>query len=146
MEIYREYELKFYLNARHYILVGGHKGEEHPHTLNIRISGGTFTPFTVFEEGVSRILAPYQNRLLNRVSPFDEILPTLENMVDCFAKEFQPMIRQVGGQLIRIRASEGPSRAYILDLSGQDPEPEEKARQELKSVADSILEDILTDL
>lgn len=150
MEIYREYELKFYLNAQHYILVGGHKGEEHPHTwefcLNIRIGGGAFTPFTVFEEGVNRILAPYQNRLLNRVPPFDEILPTLENMVDHFAKEFQPMIRQMDGQLIRIKASEGPSRAYILDLSGQPLAPEEKTERELKGVVDSILEDILVDL
>ena len=51
--IYREYRLKFYLNARHYIIIGGNKGEVHPHTweftLHIRFGRGDFTEFNTFE-------------------------------------------------------------------------------------------------
>ena len=148
MELYREYELKFYLNAQHYILMGGRRGEDHPHTwefsLNIRIESGSFTPFALFEDGINRFLAPYQNRLLNLVPPFDGILPTLENMVDYFSKEFSSIIRGVGGRLIRIKASEGPSRAYILELEDASREPEE-ASENLGGLVNSILEDILSD-
>lgn len=144
MELYREYELKFYLNAQHYILMGGHKGDSHPHTwefsLNIRIENGAFTPFDVFEEGVSRLLAPYQNRLLNQVPPFDGVLPTLENMVDYFSKEFYQAIRDVGGRLIRVKASEGPSRAYVLNMKEEAGDAESEG---LNGVVDSILDDII---
>ena len=144
MELYREYELKFYLNAQHYILMDGRKGDDHPHTwefsLNIRIENGAFTPFAVFEEGITRFLAPYQNKLLNQVPPFDGVLPTLENMVDYFSKEFYRVIRAVGGTLIQVQASEGPSRAYILRLK---EEPGKAEAGELGGVVDSILDDII---
>lgn len=147
MELYREYELKFYLNAQHYILLGGHKGDNHPHTwefsLNIRIESGDFTPFAVFEEGINRFLAPYQNRLLNQVPPFDSILPTLENMLEYFSRQFHRIIHDVGGRLIRVKASEGPSRAYILDLGELTEEPE-AAAEKLGGVVDSILDDIIS--
>lgn len=148
IRLYHEYELKFYLNARHYIIIGGQQGDVHPHTwefsMRIRIGRSSFTPFMVFEKKVNALLEPYQNRLINDVEPFDQILPTLENMVDYFARQAKEELRRIGGELIRVEASETPTRAYILDLqSGQDPEREAEMLPEL---VDSVLDDILTDL
>ena len=38
VRLYREYRLKFYLNAKHYIIINGHKGETHPHTWEFTLS------------------------------------------------------------------------------------------------------------
>lgn len=148
IRLYREYELKFYLNARHYIIINDRQGDVHPHTwefsMCIRIGRGAFTPFMVFEQKVNALLEPYQNRLLNEVEPFDQILPTLENMVDYFAQQARDELGRIGGELIRVEASETPTRAYILELQdGQTPEREAELLPEL---VDSVLEDILTDL
>ena len=98
-ELYREYNIKFYLNARHYIIINGRQGEVHPHTwefaLNIRFGRSSFVEFNVFEKGISTYLAPYQNKVLNEVEPFNAILPTLENMVDYFANEFYDIIHDI---------------------------------------------------
>lgn len=148
IRLYHEYELKFYLNARHYIIIDGRRGDVHPHTwefsMCIRIGRDAFTPFMVFEKKVNALLEPYQNRLLNEVEPFDQILPTLENMVDYFAQQARDELWRIGGELIRVEASETPTRSYILELQeGQEPEREAEI---LPKLVDSVLEDILTDL
>ncbi len=140
VRLYREYRLKFYLNARHYIVIDGKKGELHPHTwelaLTIRIGRGSFTQFDTFEKRVNEFLAPYQNRVLNQCPPFDAVLPTLENLADHFSRELPPLIIQAGGELTNIELSETPSRSYVLDL-----EHSEKARS--KELEDKMLLDMI---
>lgn len=120
LELYREYRLKFYLNARHYIIINGNRGEDHPHTwefsLIIRTGGGVFTEFGVYERRINEYLAQYQNRLLNDVEPFTCILPTLESMTDYFSKEFYHVLEKEGGTLVQVIASETPARSYIVNV------------------------------
>ncbi len=146
LRLYREYQLKFYLNARHHIVIDGHAGEVHPHTwefsLDIRVGRGAFTPFMTFEQEINRFLAPYQNQTLNEIPPFEEILPTLENMMDYFAEAFYRIIDEIGGSLRRVEASETPSRSYILNIE-QDTEGVRHANMPL--LVDSILDNILVD-
>ena len=106
----REYRIKFYLNARHFIIIDGHKGETHPHTwemvLDIRFGRSSFVEFRTFERGISDYLSKYQNRTMNDIAPFDSVLPTLENIVDVFAEDFYTIIHDIGGVLTRIEASD----------------------------------------
>lgn len=142
VKIFREYRLKFYLNARHYIIIGNKRGETHPHTwefaLTILISQKEFVRFNLFEQKINEFLAKYQDRILNDIEPFNSILPTLENMVDYFTKQMYPLIRGVGGQLIYVEGSEGPSRSYILDLREED-----ETLEILNGQADDILSDVI---
>ena len=124
LKLYREYRLKFYLNARHYIIIGGERGETHPHTweyaLTIKFGQDEFVQFTTFERGIENYLAKYQNQVVNEIEPFDTILPTLENMADYLAKDMFTIIEQVGGRLTRVEVSETPTRTYILNLEEAD--------------------------
>ncbi|MCI9643574.1 MAG: 6-pyruvoyl tetrahydrobiopterin synthase [Oscillibacter sp.] len=126
VRLYHEYRLKFYLNAKHYIIINGHKGETHPHTweftLTIRYGRSSFVEFNTFEKGISDYIAPFQNRVMNEVPPFDAILPTLENMTDYLAEEFLRIIQETGGQLLQVEASETPTRSYILHIPEEDQE------------------------
>lgn len=150
IELYREYQIKFYLNARHFIIINGARGETHPHTwefiLDIRFGRSSFTEFHIFEKGISNYLAPFQNQIMNEISPFDEILPTLENMVDYFAGEFYRIIHEIGGILVRVEASETPTRSYVVDLAElgnlmvENKEVENKIMDDaIKAVLDEIL-------
>ena len=80
VKLYREYRLKFYLNARHYIIINGSKGDIHPHTwefaVNIRFGRSSFVEFNTFEKGIADYLARFQNKVMNEEEPINTILPT----------------------------------------------------------------------
>lgn len=150
IKIFREYRLKFYLNARHYIIIGDKKGETHPHTwefaLTILIRRKEFVRFNIFESKINEYFEQYQDKILNDVEPFDNILPTLENMVDYFTEKFRGIIKGIGGELICVEGSEGPSRSYIFDLRGKNESIESVDRQTdsiLSEIIDNILDDII---
>lgn len=145
IRVHREYRLKFYLNARHYIIIQGVKGETHPHTwefaLTIRIPHATFVEFNVYEGVIKDFLNPYQNKVLNNESAFLTVLPTLENMTDYFSEEFYKLIHQVGGTLLHVEASETPTRSYIVNLSVDEENEEEKI--DINKVIDQMLDDVI---
>ena len=150
VNIYREYRLKFYLNMRHYIIINDAKGETHPHTwefaLDIKFSRNSFVEFNIFEEGISKFLEQFQNKILNEVEPFDSMMPTLENVTDYFAEEFFKIIYKTGGMLTCVEASETPPRSYIVNISEQEKNSilNKKADARIMSeVMDAVLDDII---
>lgn len=150
IKIFREYRLKFYLNARHYIIIDGQRGDTHPHTwefaLTILIRRKEFVEFNTFEKKINEFLQPYQDKILNTVEPFDNILPTIENMVDNFTRKFYDIISEIGGDLLSVEGSEGPSRTYILDLREENESMDSIDRHSeniLSDIIDNILDDII---
>lgn len=150
LTLQREYRLKFYLNARHYIIINGEKGEVHPHTwefaLRIKFGQEGFVVFSTFEKGIEEYLSKYQNQVMNDIDPFDSIMPTLENMADFFSKEFYDVIRKIGGQLVMVEASETPTRSYVLNLEA-DVESKNignvNQEERVGRIIDSVINDAL---
>ncbi len=150
LKVYREYCLKFYLNIRHYIIIDGVRGNTHPHTwefaLYIRAGRTRFVEFSTYEKGIETYLDEFQNRILNDEKPFDDILPTLENVTDYFAEHFYRIIHTSDGALLRIEASETPTRSYILNLDAEQEfamSTDEKEEKFLSDVIDGVLDDLL---
>ncbi|MBR6697943.1 MAG: 6-carboxytetrahydropterin synthase [Lachnospiraceae bacterium] len=150
IKIFREYRLKFYLNARHYIIVGNEKSDTHPHTwelaLTILIRKKEFIKFGNFETKIEEYFSKYQDRVLNEIAPFNAIIPTLENMVDYFANDIYKIIKEVGGELVCLEGSEGPSRSYILNLREENESMDAVDNQSeniLSDIIDTILDDII---
>lgn len=133
----REYKLKFYLNAEHYVVLNDKRGEVHPHTWEIQLHFGMprmlFREFTEIENNINEYFKKYQNKVLNEVSPFDAIVPTLENMSDCFAEECANIIEQLGGVLYSLETAETPTRIYCVTLSDQSN------REKIESTVDRII-------
>lgn len=117
---YRDYRVKLYLNAKHYIYINGNKGQDHPHTwefsLYVRFVEGTFMEFTKLEKSLNAILEPYQNKTLNDLDPFNSLVPTLENMIDYYSGEFLKVIEKMDGVLLQVSASETPTRTCIVNF------------------------------
>lgn len=147
VKIYREYRLKFYLNARHYIIINSNKGDVHPHTwefaLTIQVARDSFVEFTAFEERITEYLSGYQNKVLNDEEPFDVILPTIENMTDYFSKDFYEIIKGMGGILLQVEASETPTRSYIVRLSEADTKDTIADKESWSRMMDTVLDEIL---
>jgi 6-pyruvoyltetrahydropterin/6-carboxytetrahydropterin synthase len=81
---------------------------------------------------------------LNEVEPFDEILPTLENITICFARDLQEVVAELGGQLIYVETSKTPTRSYILNLEGMEDETTQQVEDQILSqVVDAVLDDLL---
>ena len=144
----RDYKLKFYLNAQHFITINGSKGETHPHTwefcLIIRVPKQGMTPFEQFEKPIEEFLKPFQNQVLNDMEPFDARMPTLENIVDVFAVDFCRIAYEFGGVLQSVEGSEGPTRGYIVTI-GYDDDPlasNPAFKESVSQVIGSILDEI----
>lgn len=134
---YRIYEMKFYLNAEHYIVIDGRKGERHPHTweftLEFALPKNEFVEFGTVEQSIKKYLDTYQNGFLNEIAPFDTLMPTVENMTDYFAGEFQKLIEELGGILFTVKNSETPTRTYIVNV-----ETEFREKRSSKIISEAI--------
>ena len=150
--LFHEYRLKFYLNGNHYLMFGNTRGETHPHTweftLNILVGRETFVEFNQYESAIEKLLAPYQNMVLNEVDPFDAIVPTLENQVEFFGIRIQELVKEIGGRLLSIEGSETPTRSYIINFNDAFDSFEMNAFTDdvRRSVIDAVLDDILEDI
>ncbi|MCR4717977.1 MAG: 6-carboxytetrahydropterin synthase [Lachnospiraceae bacterium] len=149
-QIFREYRFKFYLNALHYVIFDGKKGEEHPHTweitLDILINKQTFIEFRRFETEIETFLEPYQDMILNEVAPFDKIIPTLENIVDQFSVSMSKIVRDLGARLIRIEGKETPTRGYIVDFTESDEymnDIQDFSKEAVLDIMDSIIDECM---
>ncbi|MDD5949675.1 MAG: 6-carboxytetrahydropterin synthase [Lachnospiraceae bacterium] len=142
---YRQYRFKFYLNASHAIVIGGHFGERHPHTWEIAITvlkyRENFVEFGEVEKRIEEFLEPYQNRMLNEVPPFDTINPTLENVCENFKDRLKELLNGLGWVLLKVEMSETPTRTYVINLL--DETKWETKEQSVDTIADLMLEKIM---
>ena len=144
--LFRDYLFKFYLNASHYVIINGTKGPVHSHTwefsLTIAVTVDNFKQFNVFEKAISEYVKPYQNTVLNNISPFDLNVPTLENITEQFGDKFRSIISNIGGELIRIDGSETPTRSYGIDFSNDSEFITRIGKQSAESI-NSIIEKLI---
>ncbi len=144
----REYKFKLYLNANHYVIFNGQKGESHPHTwefvIEVLVDKDKFIKFLDFEKAIDDYLEPFQDKLINDIEPFDTVIPTLENMLDYFAPQFYEEVRKIGGLLIKIEASETPSRTYVYSFRGRDEyqtDLKEHTKAALENIVHAVVEE-----
>jgi 6-pyruvoyltetrahydropterin/6-carboxytetrahydropterin synthase len=115
-----KYLFKFYLHARHYISIDTSKTETHPHTWEICLyivrNGDTDPPFKNIEEFVERYFHRFENQLINEVSPFTILNPTMEHMGNVFYKELSNELQEkMTLTLDSLEISENPTRTYIVN-------------------------------
>lgn len=120
----RYYRLKNYLNASHFVIFNGVKGEIHPHTWEFSAllysTGNEITKFTDTEKAIREIFDPYQNKVMNDLRPFDEIVPSLENITEYFVSRIQVAVQQFGYRLVEFEGSETPVRTYGVLLEDRN--------------------------
>lgn len=120
-----QYRYKFYLNANHFVVIGGRQGEPHSHCFELTVeigsvAGNETIAFQSIEKQIEALMAPYQNSLLNEKPPFDTIMPTLENICIYFKDEISRLLLEMNWVLLSIEASETPSRSFMMTVDDVD--------------------------
>lgn len=112
----RYYRIKAYLNASHFVVFDGKKGDVHPHTwefvATVYTTGDDIIKFTEPEKVIMKIFELYQNQVMNDHAPFDAIVPSLENMTEYFAAQIAEAVKPMNYHLRRFEGSETPVRTY----------------------------------
>ena len=116
-----QYKYKFFLNAMHFVVIEGKQGAAHSHCFEIvvdiaAVDESKFTMFKDIEMKMEELLEPYQDKLLNDISPFDEINPTIENIGKYLSKTFNRELYKLGWAMLCIEISESPSRSFIINV------------------------------
>ena len=112
----RYYRIKAYLNASHFVVFDGKKGDVHPHTwefvATVYTKGSDIIKFTEPEKQIMKVFEPYQNQIMNEIEPFSAIIPSLENMTEYFASKIAEAVSPMNYHLRRFEGSETPVRTY----------------------------------
>lgn len=124
---FESYKFTFRINASH-ANVNVDEGV-HSHTFEISLyikqKSKTFTAYDITENVIQNYLKPYSGVVLNRISPFDIISPTIENIGEEFFTEITLILTDLGYELIKLEISESPQRIFSIsesDLSEQQKE------------------------
>lgn len=119
----RIYRFKSYLNASHWVIFDGKRGELHPHTwefsVKIQLLAEELVPFDVYERAINAVFEPYQNQSINDVAPFDLLVPSLESLVEVFGERLKDVVSEFDAALLEFEGSETPTRSYMLDYSDE---------------------------
>lgn len=123
----REYKFKFYINARHTICIDNTNTNIHPHTweivLHVMKNSDDFILFSTMEKRIHEYLSRYEGQLLNDVSPFDALQPTMENFGEVLASQISSILRESAWNFISLEISENPVRTYILKSASFSSQP-----------------------
>ncbi|NLK36807.1 MAG: hypothetical protein GX299_01825 [Epulopiscium sp.] len=118
--LYRQYRLKFYLNAYHSIMIDGKEGDIHPHTWQVMIQmvkqKDEFVLFNEIEDKIDALFAKYQDQTINTIAPFDTLNPSLENISEYFKNEITVILQESGWILTQFECSETPTRSYLIEI------------------------------
>ena len=121
---FKQYAFKFYINARHAIYIDGKLGTMHPHTWELKLYvvkvSNDFIQFDRIEKEIEEFIAPFQDKELNSVEPFNVLNPTLENCCNYFKDQISAILKDRGWLLMMMEMSETPSRSYVVNMIAND--------------------------
>lgn len=83
--------------------------------IKIRIADDEFFLYNKIEKLVNDYLRRYEAQELNKISPFDKLEPTLENIGNFLFKEITKVFNEKKVELTRLEISENPSRVYVVN-------------------------------
>ena len=139
----RYYRIKAYLNASHFVVFDGKKGDVHPHTwefvATVYTTGDDIIKFTEPEKQIMKVFESYQNQIMNEHEPFNAIIPSLENITEYFAKEIAQAVAPMNYHLRRFEGSETPVRTYGVRFPEAEGVDDDRAADEVE-IAVSRLE------
>jgi 6-pyruvoyltetrahydropterin/6-carboxytetrahydropterin synthase len=112
--------LDVFFNARHYVVMDGHRGPEHAHSYRMRVrcqsrtlssDDQTVIGYHILNKRVNDILQIYNNALLNNLSPFQNLQPTTEVLAAVTYQQLEHMLADLPIHLINVTVWEAPTKA-----------------------------------
>lgn len=112
-----QYRFKFYINAKHFVKFSD-ISPTHPHTWEVAIyiskNNVEVTQFSEIERVIQQYIQKYDGQLLNEISPFDTINPTMENIGYVIYFDLINLLAETSWTIDHLEISENPTRTYIV--------------------------------
>jgi 6-pyruvoyltetrahydropterin/6-carboxytetrahydropterin synthase len=127
--------LDVFFNARHFVVMEGHKSPEHAHSYRMRVRCQSRTlssddqaviGYHILNARVDDILQVYNNALLNELPPFRKLQPTTEVLAAVTFQQLEHMLSDLLIRLISVTIWEAPTKA-ITYSNGLEAFQEQKA-------------------
>lgn len=115
----KNYELKYFLNARHFVIIDEIKSRVHPHNwlieLKIINSNEEILKFKLVDEVVENILSKYNDKLLNDILEFSNFNLTTEVIGEVLYNEISINLSKLNCKLCSLKISENAARTFVLN-------------------------------
>jgi len=107
---YGRYRSTYKFNASHTVTT---MDRLHAHTfwvkIYIEVNVDAFVSFMTYERQIGQYFEKYSSQCINRMSSFEGIVPTLENMCKVFFKDIEAIFNEVDEfSLVEIELGDGP--------------------------------------
>lgn len=114
---FKVYKLSYYLNAQHSF--DYQKNNIHTHTFHIclyieDLKKDDLINYRTVDQAINHFLKLYSGNYMNDISPFDRLLPSIENIGEVFYEELKLELIKLGLDLIKLEISENPLRIYSV--------------------------------
>ena len=117
----RYYKISVPINASHNFCPESGEKNAHFHTFNICLLlkklSEDFIEFDRAEEVVRIYFDKYRGKYLNSIPPFDQMLPTIENMGNVFFYEFSERLITTNFKLLQLEIGESLCAVYTISDS-----------------------------
>ena len=116
--MFQGYKYKFKFNASHYIDLDNPE-TRHAHTFHcllfIANRRNIFVSYYEIEKYIASILSDYRGKCLNDIPPFNEVVPSLENMCQVVYNVIDKYCNSLGLDLVKIEISDNSVSWYALE-------------------------------
>lgn len=117
--------MSVFFNASHQVVrEGGELGNIHSHSFHLRIKANSdfgssddmITPFEYLKDILNRIAATYEEKHLNSLPIFQEIMPTLENLTTVIALQIQRLSTSLPITITHVSIFESPTVGITIEF------------------------------
>lgn len=131
LEIVYELTIQSEFAAAHAITIAGEREPVHGHNWRVTVvvqgdtldADGLLCDFHLVERSLKEVVAPFHNRDLNAIAPFDRLNPTAEHVARHIAEQLQSALARelpAGARVSRVGVTEAPG----CEATYHPPEPQ----------------------
>ncbi len=115
--------LDLFFNARHFVMMDGQQGPEHPHSyrVQVRCQSRTLHPknhvlvgYHELRERVKQVIKAYNGTLLNELPVFRHLQPTTENLAGVLYQQLNVVLKDMPIELVSVTVWESPTEGIVF--------------------------------
>lgn len=136
------YKFSFKINASRSISLENSYVSNHTFniTIFVRKKCDCFEAYDITENIINEYLDSFSGAFLNEISPFNIILPTVENIGEVLFTEIYTLLANNDFVLWKLEISETPQRFYVISEETLSEEKKENLRLARKNIESSMVE------
>ena len=115
--------LDLFFNARHFVVMDGQQGPEHPHSYRVQVrcrsralhpQNHVLVGYQELRERVKQVIKAYNGTLLNELPVFRHLQPTTENLAGVLYQQLNVVLKDMPIELVSVTVWESPTEGIVF--------------------------------